>query len=211
MLISCADKSDSTLEESLIFENKNVFEHLSKTIEHITFNGKSKLFPNQTFSGRYSISAEKQLAIGELHTSDNSNQNFEIEIGENSLQRVLIGESKDQFYYKNVLENDELVVISNLSETDSSIKGLLDYGTVSIDFELTKSQDELGTRLAPLIAWAIVAGVSTLTTVGTCAYERSAARNACQQLYNTCNAECDGACYYYYRSGLCGGSCEISC
>ena len=205
-LFSC-EKEPLTVQPSSKV-NVDVFDHLSMVKEEVTFLGFSEDFAGQSFSGRFTLNEEKSLARGELFVNGLKRQDFEVTVDPEYLRGIQVRQADQQtFVYENVLEGTA-TTLTGLRTDGRKKTGRLHTPSLTMDFTLTELPGVEG-RILPVGAWGIVAGVSTLTTVGTCAYERSAARNACQEVYADCNVKCGDTCVYHYENGICGGACEV--
>lgn len=148
------------------------------------------------------ISEDKSIAIGEFYINENLVQHFVIDITQESLKKngiEKIGENK--YLYGEVLRNEKGVIVSNIKQREKEISANLNTETINLNLSIQKMKGG-ESRIAPLVVWGIVARVSAVTTVATCAYERTVARNACQSVYSDCNTSCDGTCSYHYKSGI---------
>lgn len=73
-----------------------------------------------------------------------------------------------------------------------------------LNLEYIKSNARVG-------PFAIIAVIGGIITTASCAYERSAARAACHNSYNSSQNACGCNCTINYIAGICGGTCEINC
>lgn len=152
-------------------------------------------------------------ASGNMLIDDTLVHYFSISIDTNYLNQIqyyIDPIDSNQIIFYNLFEEDTVIV--NMSETKFS--GVINKNDLRIDFNCFYDIDgqAVESRVFPIIGYWVVAGaVSVVTTVGTCAYERTAARKACMSERHACSRGCIRPCDYQYISGLCGGNCSVIC
>lgn len=163
--------------------------------------------------GALELNWSTMKAIGSMLIDDSLTHNFIVTIDTgylNQIQYLISPIDSSQITFYNLFEEDTVIV--NLNEGEFS--GIINKNELTIGFDCSSNAGNqiIETRALPIIGYWIIAGtVSVVTTVGTCAYERSAARQACQAVYQQCNSNCIRPCDYHYSSGLCGGECNVFC
>jgi hypothetical protein len=141
-------------------------------------------------------------------------ENFNVNLPIEYLDEVKMSKVGDQYKVSGLLQGDNRKgTITNIEEIGSGLSSDFSFSGHNLSVKLFDEKMNTELRAIPVVvAWAVVAGITTVTTVATCAYERRQQSKECQAQYNACISSCSsGNCSYNYTGGLCGGSCTVDC
>lgn len=220
IVVSC-NKEDQSYEINENMNEVKVRNIQVSNVENFTstsnLNVHFKVFKNDLeqvgADGALELNWSTMKANGSMVIDDTLTHNFIVTIDTgylNQIQYSISPNDSNQITFYGLFEEDTVIV--NMNESEFS--GVINKNELTIGFDCSSNSGNqvLETRAIPILGYWIIAGtVSVVTTVGTCAYERSAARQACQAVYQQCNSNCIRPCDYHYSSGLCGGECNVFC